>query len=121
MYGATADQMLFLSTLLDVMKKDEECFRLLSKYGTFFYVMDDDQCLSFEWSFGRMIIAFDIEVETINSCWTLSSTREAGNYHIGGYFHNDGINKVVDRIYSILKEQKDNLEREVRDGKENEK
>ena len=116
MYGATADQILFMSNLLDIMKKDEECFRLLSKHGTFFYVMDDDQCLSFEWSFDRMMIAFDIEVKTINSSWSLSSTSEAGNYHIGGYFHKDGINKVVDRIYSILREQKDNLDREVKDG-----
>jgi len=108
-YGATADQMMFLSTVLNELKNDEEDFRLLSKYGTFFFVSEDDQCLTVEWQFKYIYIAFDIETEVINSCWTLSSTREAGNYSIGGFFHNDGINKVVDRIYSIIREYRDKL------------
>ena len=118
MYGATTDQMLFFSAILDALKQDEECFRLLSKHGTFFFIDKGDLCLAVEWVFDRLRISFDIEKDASESGWSLSSTREAGNYSIGGYFHNDGINKVVDRIYSILREQEDNLDKE-RDGKEN--
>ena len=108
--GATKEQMVFLSVVLNELRKDEDSFDLLSRHGIFFFVMEEDNDLCVEWHFRNMAIAFDIEEKVINSCWTLSSTREAGNYSIGGFFHNDGINKVVSRIYEILREQKDGLD-----------
>ena len=52
-YGVSADQILFLSDVLDAMKKDEEGFRLLSKHCTFVYG-NPDYSLSMEWAFDNM-------------------------------------------------------------------
>ena len=119
-YGVSADQMLFLSEVLDAMKKDEEGFRLLSRHGWYMYVNPDDYCLSVEWVFDRMRIAIDIAQDIKESGWSLSSTREAGNHSTGAYLSTkESIESAVSLIYFILKEQKDNLDREVKDGKEN--
>ena len=110
--GATKEQMIFLSNILNELKKDEDLFGLLSRHGNFFFVMEEDNDLCLEWYFDHMRIAIDIEEKTINSGWSLTSTREAGNYSIGGYFHDDGISKVINRIYSILKEHRTHLDKE---------
>lgn len=117
-YGVSADQMLFLSDVLDAMKKDEEGFRLLSKHCTFVYG-HPDYSLSMEWAFDNMRIAIDIESDLKESGWSLSSTREAGNHSTGGYLTKESIESAVSLIYFILKEQKDNLDREVTNGQEN--
>ncbi|MBQ6519437.1 MAG: hypothetical protein IJI14_12005 [Anaerolineaceae bacterium] len=69
------------------------------------YVMDDG-CISVEWHFRNMNIAFDIETDPDESGWSLCSTREAGLYSIGGYLCDAAsVEKAVKQIYDVLHQQ----------------
>ena len=117
-YGANTEQMVFLSDIMNEMVKDKEGFDLLTKHGTFMYVSKDDYCLSVEWVFKHMRIAIDIERNVIESEWSLTSDRHAGNYSTGGYLIRQ-YQSAIEKIYTALKEYKDNLD-EDEDGEDNE-
>ena len=122
MHGATVEQMLLLDDVLDALAGDIDGFRILSKNGTFIYINDDDGCLSLEWVFNHMRIAIDIERDAKETGWSLVSDREAWLYGVGGYLTDDHnlMMEMAQRIYSILREQYDNLDSEVIYGEENE-
>lgn len=70
----------------------------------------DDGTISVEWHFRNMAIAFDIEEDISESGWSLSSTREAGMYSIGGYLSDKAsIEQAVERVRDILRQQWDRV------------
>ena len=117
-YAATTDQMYVLAEVLNALTQNKEGFNVLSRHGTFMYVSIDDECLSVEWVFDRARIAIDIERDIDESGWSFSSTREAGNYSEGGYIKKDDIQSVAGEIYFLLWNQRDNLDNEVKNGKD---
>ena len=74
----------------------------LDRFPMHTFIMDDG-AIAVEWHFRNMAIAFDIEEDVEESGWSLSSTREAGNYSIGGYLSDAAsFEKAVKQVSDIL-------------------
>ena len=78
----------------------------LDRFPMHAFIMDDG-CISVEWN---MAVAFDIEEDISESGWSLSSTREAGLYSIGGYLSDEAsIDQAISRVRNILIQQWDHV------------
>ena len=81
----------------------------LDRFPMHTFIMDDGS-ISVEWHFRNMAVAFDIEEDISESGWSLSSTREAGLYSIGGYLSDEAsIDQAVGRVRDILIQQWDHV------------
>jgi len=81
----------------------------LDRFPMHTFIMDDG-AISVEWHFRNMAVAFDIEEDISESGWSLSSTREAGQYSIGGYLSGEAsIDQAVTRVRDILIQQWDHV------------
>ena len=93
---------------LSIYFRDQE-LKDLDRFPMHTFFMDDGT-ISVEWHFRNMAVAFDIEEDTSESGWSLSSTREAGQYSIGGYLTDKAsIDQAVGRVKDILRQQWDRV------------
>ena len=91
--------------LVSLVSHREMLKDLLNQYPLYAFKCEDDS-IRIEWYFINLIVVWDIEENIKESCWTITSTKGAGNYSKGFYFTDlKSIKYIGEEIITMIKNQ----------------
>lgn len=91
--------------LVSLVSHREKLKDLLDRYPLYAFKYEDETIV-IEWHFKKMIVVWDIEENIKESCWTITSTIDAGNYSKGLYFTDlESIKNGCEEIITMIENQ----------------